>query len=169
MLNEDQHKNIINKNENIIKTVLITFFTTLSLILFFDTTLTRFDTIFIIVILLTQLITYISCFICWNRKYVNTMHYMLCMLILTALLSTNKCIISYFLIVMITMLLGWQNFNGCVFGKLEWKFKIGNFGFGYDPIFIPLNKKITFGQIYPKKKYKIDHRAKAFKKIKKFF
>jgi len=127
MLNEDQHKNIINKNENIIKTVLITFFTTLSLILFFDTTLTRFDTIFIIVILLTQLITYISCFICWNRKYVNTMHYMLCMLILTALLSTNKCIISYFLIVMITMLLGWHNFNGCVFGKLEWQFKIGNF------------------------------------------
>ena len=49
------------------------------------------------------------------------------------------------------------------------EYKKGNKGFGYDPIFIPLNKKITFGQMNPKKKYKIDHRAKAFKKIKKFF
>ena len=45
----------------------------------------------------------------------------------------------------------------------------GNNGFGYDPIFIHLNKKITFGQMKPKEKYKIDHRAIAFKKIKKFF
>ena len=45
----------------------------------------------------------------------------------------------------------------------------GKNGFGYDPIFIPLKKKITFGQMSPKKKYKIDHRFQAFKKIKKFF
>ncbi|MDC0054554.1 RdgB/HAM1 family non-canonical purine NTP pyrophosphatase [Candidatus Pelagibacter sp.] len=49
------------------------------------------------------------------------------------------------------------------------RFKKGNNGFGYDPIFIPLNKKLTFSQMSKKKKYKIDHRAKAFKKIKKFF
>ena len=49
------------------------------------------------------------------------------------------------------------------------KFKKGKNGFGYDPIFIPINKKITFGQMNPEKKYKIDHRFKAFKKIKKFF
>ncbi len=30
-------------------------------------------------------------------------------------------------------------------------------------------KKITFGQMKPKNKYKIDHRFRAFKKIKKFF
>ncbi len=47
--------------------------------------------------------------------------------------------------------------------------KRGNNGFGYDPIFKPLNKKITFGEMKPKKKYKIDHRFQAFKKIKKFF
>ncbi len=47
-------------------------------------------------------------------------------------------------------------------------FKIGNKGFGYDPIFIPQGSKKTFGQISPKKKYRIDHRFKAFKKIKKF-
>ncbi len=58
-----------------------------------------------------------------------------------------------------------------VIGKVEGtisKFKKGNKGFGYDPIFIPLNKKLTFGQMNPKEKYKIDHRARAFKKIKKF-
>ena len=44
----------------------------------------------------------------------------------------------------------------------------GNNGFGYDPIFIPKNKKKTFGEMKPSKKYKIDHRFLAFKKIKKF-
>ena len=45
----------------------------------------------------------------------------------------------------------------------------GKKGFGYDPIFIPLKKKITFGEMKPSLKYKSDHRFKAFKKIKKFF
>ena len=44
----------------------------------------------------------------------------------------------------------------------------GKNGFGYDPIFIPKGKKITFGEMVPLQKYKIDHRFKAFKKIKKF-
>ena len=44
----------------------------------------------------------------------------------------------------------------------------GKNGFGYDPIFIPINKKKTFGEMLPYQKYKIDHRSKAFKKIKKF-
>ena len=45
----------------------------------------------------------------------------------------------------------------------------GKNGFGYDPIFIPIGKKITFGEMNASQKYKIDHRFKAFKKIKKFF
>ena len=45
----------------------------------------------------------------------------------------------------------------------------GKNGFGYDPIFIPKDKTITFGEMKPSQKYKIDHRFKAFKKIKKFF
>ena len=47
--------------------------------------------------------------------------------------------------------------------------KLGKNGFGYDPIFIPRRKKLTFGQMKRKVKYKIDHRYKAFRKIKKFF
>ena len=58
--------------------------------------------------------------------------------------------------------------NGKIEGTIS-RFKKGNKGFGYDPIFIPLNKKITFGQMKPKEKYKIDHRIRAFRKIKKFF
>jgi len=45
----------------------------------------------------------------------------------------------------------------------------GKNGFGYDPIFIPRGKKITFGEMKPAQKYKIDHRSKAFKGIKRFF
>jgi len=45
----------------------------------------------------------------------------------------------------------------------------GKNGFGYDPIFIPKGKKVTFGEMKPLQKYKIDHRFNAFKKIKKFF
>ena len=45
----------------------------------------------------------------------------------------------------------------------------GENGFGYDPIFIPIGKKITFGEMKPSQKYKMDHRFKAFTKIKKFF
>ena len=44
----------------------------------------------------------------------------------------------------------------------------GKNGFGYDPIFIPKNKRKTFGEMKSSQKYKIDHRFQAFKKIKKF-
>ena len=44
---------------------------------------------------------------------------------------------------------------------------LGKKGFGYDPIFIPAGKKITFGQMSKKKKILIDHRFLAFKKLKK--
>ena len=57
---------------------------------------------------------------------------------------------------------------GKVSGTIS-KYKKGKNGFGYDPIFIPKNSKLTFGQMKLSLKYKIDHRMKAFKKIKKFF
>ena len=57
-------------------------------------------------------------------------------------------------------------------GKIEGRIsniKKGKNGFGYDPIFIPKGKRLTFGEMEPQKKYSIDHRSDAFKKIKKFF
>ena len=65
-----------------------------------------------------------------------------------------------------------NNFSVNVVGKVEGsiaKMKRGKNGFGYDPIFIPKNSKLTFGEMSSFKKYKIDHRNKAFKKIRKFF
>ena len=59
----------------------------------------------------------------------------------------------------------------CVRGKIEGTISNepkGNNGFGYDPIFIPNGKKLTFGEMSLKIKYKMDHRFNAFKKIKKF-
>ena len=59
----------------------------------------------------------------------------------------------------------------CVVGKVEGRISKkskGTNGFGYDPIFIPNKKKKTFGEMNPSQKYRIDHRYKAFKKIKKF-
>ena len=57
---------------------------------------------------------------------------------------------------------------GNVSGKIS-KIKKGKNGFGYDPIFIPNGHKRTFAEMRKSYKYKIDHRAKAFKKIKRFF
>ena len=60
----------------------------------------------------------------------------------------------------------------CSIGKIEGRISSepkGKNGFGYDPIFIPLKKNKTFGEMRKSQKYKIDHRFKAFKKIKKFF
>ena len=59
----------------------------------------------------------------------------------------------------------------CVLGKVEGHISHkpkGKNGFGYDPIFIPLNKRETFGEMKQSQKYKMDHRYNAFKKIKKF-
>ena len=57
-----------------------------------------------------------------------------------------------------------------VLGKVEGHISIkakGKKGFGYDPIFIPNKKKITFGQMPKRNKIKMDHRFIAFKKLKK--
>ena len=56
--------------------------------------------------------------------------------------------------------------EGKINGKISNKI-LGKKGFGYDPIFIPNNKKITFGQMTKFKKMKMDHRFIAFKKLKK--
>ena len=69
--------------------------------------------------------------------------------------------------------IAWPNGNlitveGKVYGTIVWPPK-GKNGFGYDPIFIPYGFNKTFGEMKPELKRSIDHRCKAFYKIKKFF
>ena len=56
--------------------------------------------------------------------------------------------------------------EGKISGTISKKI-LGNKGFGYDPIFIPKNRKLTFGQIPKNKKILIDHRFIAFRKLKR--
>ena len=58
--------------------------------------------------------------------------------------------------------------KGVIRGKISTE-KNGKNGFGYDPIFIPDGYNQTFGEMEPKLKMSIDHRFKAYLKIKKFF
>ena len=63
-----------------------------------------------------------------------------------------------------------KNFSthGIVKGKIS-TVKKGKNGFGYDPIFIPDGYYQTFAEMMPNMKMSIDHRFKAFLKIKNFF
>ena len=56
--------------------------------------------------------------------------------------------------------------EGRIEGNISTKI-IGKNGFGYDPIFIPNEGNITFGQMAKMKKIKTDHRFIAFKKLKR--
>tara|TARA_B100001175_G_scaffold309178_1_gene310521 strand:+ start:775 stop:1371 length:597 start_codon:yes stop_codon:yes gene_type:complete len=82
----------------------------------------------------------------------------------------NKKINARFICALTLYFPGGRNFSsvGKVEGLISNK-KKGRNGFGYDPIFIPLKEKLTFAQMKPDIKFKIDHRFSAFEKIKKFF
>ena len=58
------------------------------------------------------------------------------------------------------------NASGKIKGKISEKIT-GNNGFGYDPIFIPSSRKITFGQMQKKEKINSDHRYIAYRNLKK--
>ena len=55
---------------------------------------------------------------------------------------------------------------GKIKGLISYKM-LGTRGFGYDPIFIPYTKTITFGQMPKVRKINMDHRYIAFKKLKR--
>ena len=55
---------------------------------------------------------------------------------------------------------------GKIQGEISYKM-LGLRGFGYDPIFIPYPRALTFGEMSKFKKINMDHRYIAFKKLKK--
>ena len=57
-----------------------------------------------------------------------------------------------------------QSFEGKVFGTLVWPPR-GTRGFGYDPIFVPVGYKETFGEMERELKNKLSHRMRAFEQL----
>jgi len=55
-------------------------------------------------------------------------------------------------------------FEGRVEGTLVWPPR-GESGFGYDPVFLPLGRDETFGEMDQAEKHRISHRAEAFRKL----
>jgi len=58
-------------------------------------------------------------------------------------------------------------FEGTVEGRIISE-RRGSSGFGYDPVFIPEGKLLTFAEMNLEEKNKISHRARAFEKLKEF-
>lgn len=56
-------------------------------------------------------------------------------------------------------------FEGEVAGKISDSYNKNENGFGYDPIFIPEEKSVTFFHLDKKEKNEISHRARACKKL----
>jgi XTP/dITP diphosphohydrolase len=59
---------------------------------------------------------------------------------------------------------GVETFRGEVQGTLVWPPR-GSKGFGYDPMFLPDGRSLTFGEMEPHEKHAISHRADAFAKL----
>ena len=62
------------------------------------------------------------------------------------------------------IMIGDLSFDGVINGTVTYV-KKGNNGFGYDPIFLPVNRKKTFAQMSRKEKGMISHRGIATRKL----
>ncbi|MCJ2186334.1 RdgB/HAM1 family non-canonical purine NTP pyrophosphatase [Novosphingobium beihaiensis] len=68
-----------------------------------------------------------------------------------------------------TLALAWPDgeeavYEGRANGAFSWPPR-GTMGFGYDPVFVPEDRDVTFAQLDPEEKHKISHRADAFAKL----
>jgi XTP/dITP diphosphohydrolase len=57
-----------------------------------------------------------------------------------------------------------ETFLGRIDGTAIWPPR-GDKGFGYDPMFLPANGTVTFGEMEPDAKHAISHRARAFAQV----
>ena len=117
---EEEHKNIINKNIKIINIVLtISIFILLCILIFKNTN--TIDKSFIYILLFIQSVTLYLCNIKWNQKLMLYAHYLYCISVYLSLFSSNIYILFYFLIVIILNIYIWHiNDDSCIFGGLDW-------------------------------------------------
>jgi XTP/dITP diphosphohydrolase len=57
-----------------------------------------------------------------------------------------------------------ETYVGRVDGGMVWPPR-GDKGFGYDPMFLPEGGTLTFGEMEPRAKHKVSHRARAFAQV----
>jgi XTP/dITP diphosphohydrolase len=57
-----------------------------------------------------------------------------------------------------------ESVEGRIDGRLVFPPR-GERGFGYDPIFVPVGRTLTFGEMDPDEKHRISHRAHAFRQL----
>jgi XTP/dITP diphosphohydrolase len=55
-------------------------------------------------------------------------------------------------------------YQGRVDGTYAWPPR-GTMGFGYDPVFVPNSRNVTFAELPPEEKHAMSHRADAFRKL----
>ncbi|MGX7952750.1 RdgB/HAM1 family non-canonical purine NTP pyrophosphatase [Tsuneonella sp. HG249] len=55
-------------------------------------------------------------------------------------------------------------YEGRADGTLTWPPR-GTMGFGYDPVFVPSGRDVTFAELDPEGKHRISHRADAFARL----
>jgi XTP/dITP diphosphohydrolase len=55
-------------------------------------------------------------------------------------------------------------YEGRVDGTYSWPPR-GTMGFGYDPVFVPNGREVTFAELAPEEKQAMSHRADAFRKL----
>ena len=55
-------------------------------------------------------------------------------------------------------------YEGRAEGTLTWPPR-GTMGFGYDPVFVPKGREVTFAELDPEEKHAISHRADAFARL----
>jgi XTP/dITP diphosphohydrolase len=55
-------------------------------------------------------------------------------------------------------------YEGRANGTYSWPPR-GTMGFGYDPVFVPEGRDVTFAQLDPEEKHRISHRADAFARL----
>lgn len=61
----------------------------------------------------------------------------------------------------------YASFEGLVYGRLS-STRLGDGGFGYDPIFVPNGYELSFAQMSADEKNSISHRSAALNKLKAF-